>query len=232
MGQNPQKDLTRVNTVLFDFDGTVMDTNELILESWRHTIRTLAGREADEDEIRLTLGEVIADSMRRLLPDVDVERAVGVYRDYQRDRYLDRIRLFDGTEETLRALKAAGCKTGLATSRLKNTTEQGLAHFGIADLFDAVLTASDTDKFKPDPAPLLMILEMLGSRPEEAVFIGDTRHDIEAGLAAGVFTVLVDWSFALPPEKRKDAPTPDAVIKDMPGILKLLGMRISKPSHA
>ena len=216
--------LSRVNAVLFDFDGTLMDTNGLIASTWRHTVKTLADRDITDDEIRGTLGEVIVDSMRRMLPGVDTGKAIGVYREYQHERYLDSIRLFEGSEEVLRELRAAGYKTALVTSRLRNSTRKGLAHFGIEDLFDFVLTADDTKVFKPDPTPLYLTLEKLGSRPEEAMFIGDTVHDIEAGLAAGVFTVLVDWSFALPPEKRAAVSTPDAVIGKMRDVLTLLSL--------
>ena len=217
-------DTSRINTVLFDFDGTLMDTNDLICESWRYTVKTLTGRSMTDDEIRQSLGEILTDSMRRIMPEIDTERAVSLYRDYQHDIYLDRIKLFDGSEEVLRELRAAGYKTALVTSRLKSSTERGLAHFGIDSLFDAVLTASDTEIFKPDPTPIYIILDKLGMRPEDAALIGDTKHDIEAGLAAGVFTVLVDWSFALPPGKRADCPAPDAVIEEMRDILDILGV--------
>ena len=225
VGKKEGFDLSRVNAVLFDFDGTLMDTNELISDSWRHTVWELTGRQVSDDEIRLTLGEMLADSMRRLMPDVDTERALDLYRNYQRDIFLDRIKLFDGSEDVLRTLRAAGYKTALVTSRLKGSTERGLAHFGLDCLFDAVLTASDTDVFKPDPAPINIILDKIGSGPKEAIYIGDTTHDIEAGLAAGVFTVLVDWSLALPPDKRADCPAPDTVIKGMLDILDLLGVK-------
>ena len=215
---------SHIKTVLFDFDGTLADTNELIVDSWRHTAMKTAGRDISDDEIRTTLGELLIDSMRRILPETDAEEALETYRVYQRELYLDRIRLYDGAEETLRTLKEAGYKVALVTSRMKSSTERGLAHFGLDGYFDAVLTASDTDKFKPDPEPLLMILETISSRPEEAIYIGDTTHDIEAGRAAGVFTILVDWSFALPPEERAGAPRPDMVIKKMKDVLTLLGL--------
>ena len=218
-------DLTHVKAVLFDFDGTIMDTNELISDSWRYTVGELTGRQISDDEIRLTLGEILSDSMHRLMPDVDTERALDLYRNYQRDIFLDRITLFDGSLDVLRMLRAAGYKTALVTSRLKGSTERGLAHFGLDSLFDAVLTASDTDTFKPDPAPINIILDKIGCGPKEAIYVGDTKHDIEAGLAAGVFTVLVDWSLALPPDKREDCPAPDAVIVKMRDILDLLGVK-------
>jgi len=215
-------DLSKVNTVLFDFDGTLVDTNELISDTWHHTIKTLTGNTITEEEIRWTLGEILLYSMKRIMPDIDPEKAVDVYREYQRSVFLDRIKLFDGVEEVLYALRADGYKTAIVTSRLRTSTEKALRHFNIDGLFDAVLTASDTKIFKPDPAPVHLMLDMLGSKPEEAALVGDTKHDIEAGLASGVFTVLVGWSYALPPENRAKVPSPDAVIEEMKDLLTLL----------
>ena len=217
-------DLFRVDTVLFDLDGTLVDTNDLIMDSWRYTIKELTGRDATDEEIRKTFGEILLDSMKWIMPDVDPEEALDFYRKYQREIFLDRISLYEGVEEVLCALKNAGYKNALVTSRLKTSTERALAHFGLNKFFDAVLTASDTDVFKPDPAPIFLMLEKLGSKPGEAILIGDTVHDIEAGRAAGVFTVLVGWSFALPPEKWETAPKPDAVIEKMPDLLALLNL--------
>jgi len=220
--KKPSFDLTRVNTVLFDLDGTLVDTNALVSESWRYTVKTLTGREITDEEIRTTLGEILRDSMIRIMPEIDPDAALETYRNYQRDIFLDRIELFEGAEEVLRALHGAGYKNAIVTSRLRTSCERALAHFGLTDLFEAILTASEGKVFKPDPAPIFKILEELGVKPEEAMFVGDTTHDIEAGLAAGVFTVLVGWSFALPPEKRGNAPEPDAVIENMRDILSLL----------
>jgi len=220
----PGMDFSIIDTVLFDFDGTLMDTNGLIVTSWRQTVKALAGREISVEEIRSSLGELLIDSMRRLIPEVDAEAAVDFYREYQRDIYLDSIRPFDGVPEVLRALHEAGYKVALVTSRLKSSTERGLDHFGLAGFFDAVLTASDTDKCKPDPEPIFIILDRIGKTPGQAVYIGDTVHDIEAGRAAGVVTGLVDWSFALPPEYRAAGPKPDFIIEKMQDILVLLGL--------
>jgi len=211
-----------INTVIFDLDGTLVDTNELIADSWRYTVKEHTGRDMSDEEIRKTLGEILLDSMRWVMPEVDPEEALETYRIYQRSIFIDRIKLYDGAEETLRALKEAGCTIGLLTSRLTASTGKALAHFKIAELFDAVLTASDTVKFKPDPEPVYIILEKLGKKPGESMFVGDTVHDIEAGLASGLFTVLVDWSYALPREMREGAPAPDAIIEKMEDLLKFI----------
>ncbi|MDR0876179.1 MAG: HAD-IA family hydrolase [Clostridiales Family XIII bacterium] len=232
----------KFDTALFDFDGTIMDTNGLIIESWKHTVRALTGREITLDEIRGTLGEVIAYSMARIMPEIDPAVAVATYREYQSDRYLKGIRLFDGVAETLAALRGlhglpgqsgrtgqpgrtgqqgSGVKTGLVTSRLANSTYKALDHFGIRQYFDVILTVEDCTKFKPDPEPILLALERLGAAPERTIYLGDTVHDILASKAAGVFTVLADWSVALPPEKRAGAPAADLVIKHMDDLLEL-----------
>jgi len=215
---------SHINAVLFDFDGTLADTNGLIVDSWKYTALTLAGRSISDEEVRQTFGELLYDSIRRIIPEADTNEAIDVYRNYQRDIFLKKLRLFDGAEEVLKTLKKEGYKNALVTSRLRGSTERGLAHFGIDCLFDAVLTASDMDKFKPDPAPLYLTLEQIGCKPEEAIYVGDTIHDIEAGRAAGVYTVLVDWSFALPPRERAGAPAPDLVIGKLTDILTLLGI--------
>jgi pyrophosphatase PpaX len=218
------------DTALFDFDGTIMNTNDLIIESWNHTVRTLTGRKITLDEIRGTLGEVIAHSMQRIMPEIDPKVAVATYREYQADRYLKGIRLFDGVGETLAALRGLhgqdgqqgrGVKTGLVTSRLANSTYKALDHFGIRQYFDLILTVEDCTKFKPDPEPILLALERLGAAPARTIYLGDTVHDILAAKAAGVFTVLADWSVALPPEKRVGAPPADLVIKHMSDLLEL-----------
>ena len=214
-----------IKAVLFDLDGTLLDSYDLIADSWRHTVGSLVSRSVSDDEVKHTLGEMLIDSMRRLIPEVDPEEAVDFYREYQREVFLDRIRLFEGTEELLNTLGKAGIKKALVTSRMKSSTFRALEKFGITGLFDAILTASDTDKFKPDPEPIFMILDMVGCKPEEAILIGDTIHDIEAGKAAGVFTVLANWSLALPPgEARRNAPAPDATINKLRDVSKMLNL--------
>ena len=210
-----------IDTVLVDFDGTMMDTNELILNSWMYAIKTLTGKELPPDEIRATFGETIAFSMQKLMPGVEISKAVNLYRDYQFDKYLDNIHPFDGVEETLTILKDKGYKLAVVTSRLTRSTYSGLEHFNLDRFFEVVITADDCPEHKPHPLPLIMAMEGLDSKPEHTVMIGDTKHDIGAAKAAGVVSVLVDYSVALPPEKR-EAEKPDYVIEKFSDIITLL----------
>jgi pyrophosphatase PpaX len=225
-------DLSHIKAILWDLDGTLLDSNDVIAESWQHTVMSYAGRNVTDDEIRRTFGEMLIDSMRWMLPEADPYEALDFYRTYQRTIFLDRISLFGGTEEVLGTLNDAGFKNAIVTSRLKTSTYRALDKFGLTDLFDAVLTADDTEKFKPDPAPLFQILDMIGCKAGEAIFIGDTRQDMEAGKSAGIFTILVDWSDALPPGKiREEATAPDIVIEKLTDIPVLLGLGAKRDCH-
>ncbi|WP_130861348.1 HAD-IA family hydrolase [Bacilliculturomica massiliensis] len=188
--------MKNIKAVLFDYDGTLMDTNNIIIESWQHTFRTVKGVEKPEAELYCTFGEILHDTMERFFPDEDVEKCVDIYRSYQVDCYEKLIELFPGMQETVRQLKKRGVKTAIVTSRLLRTTMQGVDKYGLADCFDTIVTCDDTEKHKPDPDPALLAIRRLGIQPEEALMVGDTVYDIVCGNRAGAKTALVSWSAA------------------------------------
>ena len=216
--------MNKIDTVLFDFDGTVMDTNNVILMSWQHTFRTLRGREEDREVIVKTFGEPLELTMKKFFPEVPAEKALEVYRSFHRDNFGELIDLFPGMRELLTEVKRRGYKTGLVTSRLYNTTMQGLEKYEIKDLFDAVLTADDTDKHKPDPAPINITLEKLGSSPETSIMLGDTLFDLLCAKNAGVRSILVSWSLALRGMTKEELgeAAPDYIIQKPEELLEII----------
>lgn len=215
--------MSNIDTVLFDFDGTVMDTNNVILNSWQHTFRTLAGREEKQEVLVKTFGEPLEDTMKKFFPDVPIEKSLYTYRSYHRDNFCELIRMCPGMKELLAQVKAAGYKTGLVTSRLKLTTDQGLEKYGITDLFDTIITADDTSAHKPDPEPINIALRRLGSKAENAVMVGDTMYDILCAKNAGVKSVFVSWSIALEGDEDFGGNYPDYTIdkaEELMGIIK------------
>ena len=212
--ENEERTMSKIDTILFDFDGTIMDTNDVILQSWQHTFRTLTGKEGNEDEILVTFGEPLEISIRNFFPEIPVEESIAVYRRFQYDNFLSLIELFPGMKELVAEVKQRGYKVGLVTSRLKFTTMQGIEKFGLAEYFDDVVTAEDTTKYKPDPEPILVMLDKLGSKPENAVMLGDTLFDIRCARNAGVQSILVSWSLALGGKSAADlgADAPDHII--------------------
>ena len=211
--------MTKINTVLFDFDGTIMDTNDLILESWQNTFKVFTGSEVPKEKILATLGEPLEFTMGKFFPEIPLQEALDTYRSWHHDNFLDLIQLFPGMLELLEELRSRGYKMGLVTSRLKYTTMLGVDKFGLGKFFDYILTADDTDKHKPDPAPILITLDKLGSRPEESIMIGDTVMDLGCARNAGVKSVLVDWTVAVAEEHKSQA---DHIIKKPAELLDIL----------
>jgi len=204
----------KIDTVLFDFDGTIMDTNKVILMSWQHTFRTLRNREESEDVLVKTFGEPLERTIKNFFPDIPTDEAIEVYGSYHRDNFGELISLFPGVKEMLAEVKRRGYKTAVVTSRLLNTTMQGMEKYGIDGYFDTVVTAEDTTRHKPDPQPVEVALAKLGSLPERSVMLGDTTFDIMCAKNAGVKAVLVSWSLALAgkDEKEMGDAAPDCII--------------------
>ncbi|MDR2088256.1 MAG: HAD-IA family hydrolase [Clostridiales Family XIII bacterium] len=211
-----------IDTILFDFDGTIMDTNRVIINSWQHTFRTLTGAERPVADIVATFGEILHDTVARFFPDVPVGEAVEVYRSYHKANFGPMISVFPGVRELLEALKARGCTLAVVTSRLPATTAEGLDKYGLSGYFDTVVTCDDCKRFKPDPEPALIALERLGKKPEEALMVGDTRNDILCARGAGVKSVLVGWSVAVPDAERTGAHAPDYCIEKAEDLLGIL----------
>lgn len=186
-----------IKTILFDFDGTVANTNRLIIDSWQHVFRTVHGKEADEADIKATFGEPLGISMVKNFPDMNPEDAIDMYRSHQKDIYEEMIEPFPGMVELLKGLKEKGYQVGIVTSRLRNSTMIGLRKFGLAETADCIVTCEDTDKHKPDPEPALIALEKLSAKAEETLMVGDSMFDIKCAHNAGIKAVMVGWAEAI-----------------------------------
>ena len=214
-----------IDTVLFDFDGTIMDTNDVIIGSWQHVYRTLRGKEGDLDYILSTFGEPLEYSMETSFPEVPMEESVKIYRDWHRERFLDMIKLFPGIAEMLEKVKVRGYKMGIASSRLRVTLEQGLNKYDLGKYFDAIVAVEDTENPKPAPDIVLKTLELLDAKPENAIMVGDSRLDILCAHNAGVPAVLVAWSATLAGKTKEDfasGEAPDYIIDKPSDLLEII----------
>lgn len=212
-----------LNTVIFDFDGTIADTNSLIINSWQHTYMERTGKPGNEEDIIRSFGEPLAITMKKVFPQFDVNESIEIYRSYQVGQFEKQIRPFPGMVETVRNLKTGGYKVAVVTSRLRNTTLHGLNCFGIANDFDVIVSCEDTDKHKPNPEPVLMALDRLSAKPEEAVMVGDSMFDICCAHNAGVQAALVGWALAVTEQDMQGKDRPEYVLKaakDIFGVLK------------
>jgi pyrophosphatase PpaX len=181
-------------TVLFDLDGTLIDSIELILRSYRHTLRAHRGYEPPDHVWLSGLGTPLAVQFRRFSDDpAEIEAMVATYRAYNLAHHDALVRPYDGVPEAVRALKARGKRLGLVTSKTRGGALRGLDVAALGDVFDVVVGADEVANPKPHPEPVLTALARLGASAAEAVFVGDSRHDIACGRAAGVRTAAVLW---------------------------------------
>jgi pyrophosphatase PpaX len=181
-------------TVLFDLDGTLIDSVELILRSYRHTLRIHRGYEPPDHIWLSGLGTPLAVQFRRFSDDpAEIEAMVATYRAYNLAHHDALVRPYDGVPEAVRALKARGKRLGLVTSKTRSGALRGLEVAALGDVFDVVVGADEVANPKPHPEPVLTALARLGASAAAAVFVGDSRHDIACGRAAGVRTAAVLW---------------------------------------
>ena len=181
-------------TYLFDLDGTLIDSVELILRSYRHTVKVHLGA-VPPDEVWLAgMGTPLRRQLEGLADDSEVVDAMlDTYREYNREHHDALVSEFPGARQAVESLHRLGAKLGVVTSKLGRSARHGLALCGMESMFPVVVGADDVDRHKPDPTPVLLALERLAAEAEETIFIGDSPHDLAAGRAAGVSTGAALW---------------------------------------
>ena len=182
-----------INGILFDLDGTLVDTNELIIDSFKYTFEVLKKETPSREEIISCFGEPIYESMGKYFDDV--EEAVRTYREYNLKYHDERISYFKGAKELLSILKNRGYKLAIVTSKNRSTALRALEILGLYDYFDAFVTSDDVNTHKPDPEPVLKACKLLNLSPKETIMVGDSIYDIISGRNAGSKTCGVLYSF-------------------------------------
>ncbi len=183
-----------IKAILFDFDGTVMDTADAIIRSWQHTYKVIDGLEKDPEHIRKSFGEVMEVTMKREFPNTPFDEAIQIYRNYQKEIFADAIKPFPGMKETIKTLYERGIRMAIVTSRTKRSLMDGLRVNGMMEYFPVSVTCDDTDEHKPSPAPAQIAMKQLGVEPSECILIGDSYYDFGCAHSAGVKAALVSWS--------------------------------------
>ena len=179
--------------VLFDLDGTLVDSIALLLASMNHTFEGREHRPTESEWIG-GLGTPLPAQLTPFIEsEEDRQRLIQRYRDFQGVHHDRLMAPYQGVAETLALLRERGHPMGVVTSKGNAMMDRGLQFIG-ADNFMSVTVGYDScNRHKPDPYPVSLAVEKLGYTPEEAVFVGDSPHDIQAGNAAGVVTVAALW---------------------------------------
>ena len=178
-----------MDTVIFDFDGTLADTQESIISTMAETMRVLGIHDADTAVMKSMIGLPLREGIRRPAGIEDenmLDDAVALYRKIYKDMAPHTIKLYPGVKDTLESLAAGGYRLAVATSRGKDSLRQMLDVLGIAHLFCVLKADEDVINKKPAPDMVRAILSELNCQSSEAMMVGDTTFDIEMGNGAGV----------------------------------------------
>jgi pyrophosphatase PpaX len=209
--------MTMPAAVLFDLDGTLIDTTDLILASCQHTFaRHLKGGCPPREALIATFGRSLPESLLEVAlaegaedPDAFAAEMLATYRAHNDEHHDALIRPFEGVEPMLAELGAAGLRLGVVTSKRERSARIGLSRYHLGDFFEVGIFHDDTLRHKPDPAPLIAGAQRLGVAPEHTIYVGDSVHDVAAGRAAGMRTIAAAWGPF--PRADLDAAGPDHV---------------------
>jgi pyrophosphatase PpaX len=212
--------VVRFPAVLFDLDGTVIDSGGIILASMRHATWEVLGRAYADEELLAAVGGPGLEAQMRALDPERVDELVSVYRAHNEPLH-EELRCCAGMEDVLDRLKSEGRLLAVVTAKRRVTVELAFAHVPLGHLFDVVVGGDETERHKPDPQPLLLAAERLGVSPAEAVYVGDSPFDVRAAQAAGMASVAVTWGRIHDRSKLEEA-EPDAVVDTAEELLAVL----------
>lgn len=212
---------------LFDCDGTIINTDRLIMNAWRAaTDFMLPGKPVNEQDLRKHFGRTFDEAAMLLaqefgVDDYNPEEVAEVYWTYHKGHPEDIDGVFPTVKGALQVLKAKGIPMGIVTSGFYETCSKELEELGIREYFDVIVGAGDVTQHKPNAQPALICCARLGVTPQEALLIGDSKNDIACGNNAGCTTAIVSWSLCNI-KNLEGVEKPDMVISDAKQLLEYI----------
>ncbi len=183
-----------LRTFLFDLDGTLIDSIQLILDSFRHTLAAHGLPPRSDDQWLAGVGTPLTAQFAEWRDDAGtMEALIETYREYNLANHDRMVRGYPGVAEAVRAIRRTGRSTGLVTSKNRRGALRGLRLVGLEDAMDVLVCADDVVNPKPHPEPVEKAVRFLGADPTTTVYVGDSIHDLHSGRGAGVWTAAVLW---------------------------------------
>jgi len=210
----------RFPVVLFDLDGTVVDSGAIILASMRHATREVLGREYSDAELLQAVGGPGLEAQMHALAPEHVDRLVSVYRAHNEPLH-DELEACAGMEDVLVRLRDESRRLGIVTAKRRATVELAFESVPLGHLFGTIVGGDETERHKPDPEPLLLAARRLGADPAETAYVGDSPFDVRAAKAAGMYAVAVTWG-RIHDRARLEAEEPDAIVDTAEELLERL----------
>lgn len=183
-----------IKAAIFDVDGTLLDTTEFIYQAFEHAFKTHKVDSITREHVKKFMGKPLTEIYQILAPSMDSTILADSHRSFQKEN-LHLSKPYLKVEETLEKLKQAGIKMAVITSRSNISSVHTLDLAGISHYFEIIISSEDVKKLKPDPESIFKVLKVLQIKPEEAVMIGDTYADVQAGKNAGTKTIAVSYGF-------------------------------------
>jgi pyrophosphatase PpaX len=183
-----------LQTVLFDLDGTLIDSVRLILDSYHHTLAQHGLPARTDEEWLRGVGTPLQVQFAewRDSPEI-LEAMIATYREYNLKHHDRMVAIYPGVVDAVREIKAAGIQTGLVTSKNRQGALRGLKLVGVEALLGVLVCADEVANPKPHPEPVQKAVDLLGANPATTVYVGDSIHDMLSGRAAGVRTAAALW---------------------------------------
>lgn len=182
-----------IKGILFDLDGTLINTNKLIIETFQYTYKNILGLDVSREEIVENFGEPLIDTLAKYGPD-QVELLLKTYREYNFKRHDELTTIFPSVKDTLILLKEKGYLLGVVTSKKNTAAKKGLDLFELTPYIDCLVGYDDTKDHKPHPAPIMKALTDLALDPHQALMVGDSHYDLLCGKNAQTKTALVKYT--------------------------------------
>lgn len=187
-----------IRAVLFDLDGTLVDSLEDLTDAVNHVRGVFSHPPLSADSVRLKVGKGARNLVQQVLPgaaETDIDHALGLFLEFNREHIADKSRLYPGIMETLRGLAARDIKMAVISNKNEDLSTLIVQTLGIHDLFENICGGDTYPENKPSPLPLLKVIEKLGMTPHECVMVGDSINDIEAGIRAGITSIACTWGY-------------------------------------
>lgn len=179
------------NYIIFDIDGTLLDTEKATIYSLQKALKEVTGCEYEYDKLMFTFGIPGDEGLKPLKID-RISEALELWSNYMKE-YHNLMKVFPGIEDMLKALKHRNITTGIVTSKTDVEYKDDFISFGLADYFMYAVKATDTKLHKPYPDPILKFLEISGADPGSTIYVGDTAYDMKCAAGAGVEFALAVW---------------------------------------
>src|ERR671917_2564943 len=184
----------QIRTVLFDLDGTLIDSVRLILDSYHHTLAQHGLPARTDSEWLKGVGTPLTVQLAEWRDQIGtIEAMIATYREYNLKHHDHMVTVYPGVLDAVREIKAAGIQTGLVTSKNRQGAVRGLTLVGLEALMDVMVCADEVSNHKPHAEPVEKAVALLGAEPSTTVYVGDSVHDMHSGRAAGVKTAAALW---------------------------------------